>query len=662
MPKPQSFLPILTVSFLFLSALISPLITACNGNGGTSDQESILYNTPSSRTENTSGNSPDASSSADDGKQYTAQDIVDLSNTDNTESIVAIFMGGGTGDSTAQTDTVTLNADDIGLPAGGTATLTIQGSGINYTMAATADANGTITYEIPAIATGSEITVTLTVKAADGTMLYTGSNTKTVSGGQFQMDIQLARQFWTLPASIRGKASPAVIAYKISSADSDSVLFSAEGLEDAPEGAVFSYSWKDASGAELGTGATLTRTVSELLGGAIPTGDITKTFTVTVSYTDASGSTVTSSGSASATVGGPAPLPDFKITMTAPSAFETRASGENTVYLVPDSDMTSTDVTKLFRFTAELKNASDSWPDGVTYTWSFLPSSPQTATTIDASASVLTSLTAAPINETAVTVTCTAKVGTILTKDAESSVTVRLKAGLPLASLSAYLDSLTAGSASAPHVLPAITGLTPGDIGTLRTLVRTKNTFVDLSNTTLPSGTNMTTAFFHDDSTPINRLIRAPKLPADVTTLVRTFGYATNLVEAPEIPAGVTNMASCFQWCYALTSVPEIPDGVTNLSACFDMGNHATALSGPPVIRIPASVENMFKCFNRCTSLQNVDIIIEGTSVTNWQYAFNYITSAQNVTVWVPNDDVKNAILDPANGNDGVTVNIGTGP
>lgn len=284
MPKPQSFLPILTVSFLFLSALISPLITACNGNGGTSDQESILYNTPSSRTENTSGNSSGASSSADDGKRYTAQDIVDLSNTGSTESIVAIFMGGGTGGSTApQPGTVTLRADDIGLPAGGTATLTIQGNGMEYTATASADANGTVSYEIPAIASGSAITATLTVKTADGTVLYTGSSNQTISGGDFQMNIRLTRKFWTLPASIRGKASPAVIAYKISSADSDSVLFSAEGLEDAPDGAVFSYSWKDASGAELGTGATLTRTVSELLGGAIPTGDITKTFTVTVS-------------------------------------------------------------------------------------------------------------------------------------------------------------------------------------------------------------------------------------------------------------------------------------------------------------------------------------------------------------------------------------------
>ena len=65
-----------------------------------------------------------------------------------------------------------------------------------------------------------------------------------------------------------------------------------------------SYSWKDETGAEVGTGATLTRTAGQMLGaGFTPMNDSeTRTYTVDVSYTDASGSTVTSSGSATATI------------------------------------------------------------------------------------------------------------------------------------------------------------------------------------------------------------------------------------------------------------------------------------------------------------------------------------------------------------------------
>lgn len=601
---------------------------------------------------------------------------MDLSNTDNTESIVAIFMGGGTGDSTAQTDTVTLNADDIGLPAGGTATLTIQGSGINYTMAATADANGTITYEIPAIATGSEITVTLTVKAADGTMLYTGSNTKTVSGGQFQMDIQLARQFWTLPASLTVTASPASLLYDTSTWDTVSATFSISGLEGAPTGAAISYRWEDAAapGTAVGTGPSLTMTVHQLLGGTLPAGEITKTYTVTASYTDTAGEAKTASGSASVTSVFWLTIPDFKITMTAPTGLETVTSGSNTVYLVTDADMASIDASKKFSFTAELKNASDSWPDGVTYTWSF-NGTPSFSDSAGATAGGLTNLTAAPINETAVTVTCTVELpGTLLTKDAESSVTVRIKKGLSVDDLSSYLSSLPTGSASAPNVLPPIIGLTSStDIKTAITNVLYANSskYVDLSETQLPDGINMLSAFYIATATPLANLVKAPKLPSMVASnsLNATFANCINLVEPPVIPDGITEMSGCFQWCHKLTTAPNIPDTVTGISNCFDFGSHsgypaASALIGPSTITIPAGVTNMNKCFNHCLSLKNVNIVIKNPNTgTNWTWAFNDFPASANVTIYVPNADVQAEIM-AMNWYDNTKfrVEIGSGP
>ena len=63
-----------------------------------------------------------------------------------------------------------------------TATLTITGPGVDYNVTATVDADGNVTFIVPAIATGTEVTVTLAVKAANGAVLFSGSKTQVLNG------------------------------------------------------------------------------------------------------------------------------------------------------------------------------------------------------------------------------------------------------------------------------------------------------------------------------------------------------------------------------------------------------------------------------------------------------------------------------------------------
>lgn len=372
-------------------------------------------------------------------------------------------------------------------------------------------------------------------------------------------------------------------------------------------------------------------------------------------------------------------IPDFKITMTAPTGLETVTSGENTVYLVTDADMSSVASSRMFNFKAELKNGTDSWPSGVTYTWSF-NGTPSSSDSAGATAGGLTTLTAAPESETPATVTCTANIGTILEKDAESSVTVRIKKGLSVDDLSSYISSLPPGSKSAPNVIPPIIGLTSStNLKTAITDILQANRlkYIDLSATQLPDGINMEGAFFKELSGAkvIPNLIKAPKLPASVTaandSLSCIFSTCTNLAEAPEIPEGVKSLNAAFQWCYSLTTAPEIPDSAEILSGCFDHGSGTSSLThgsvaspltaGRTAITIPDGVTNMFKCFNNCTALQDVDIIVKGTSVTDWTKAFQGIDSAtQHVTVQVPNYCVKQAI-ESAAGNGSVNIVVSDG-
>ena len=97
---------------------------------------------------------------------------------------------------------MTFIASSIGLTDGGTVTLTISGSGYNYSGTASATESGNVNFEIPMITSGSNITVGLTVKNSAGTVLYSGSREQTVNGESSSIEVSLSRQYWIMPASI----------------------------------------------------------------------------------------------------------------------------------------------------------------------------------------------------------------------------------------------------------------------------------------------------------------------------------------------------------------------------------------------------------------------------------------------------------------------------
>lgn len=167
---------------LFIMFLLLTVIS-CNGNGGGSDSYGETY-TPPAGINNDNSN---------DNNKINATDILNMSNDGDIEGLIRMFSGSSSGGSdTAQTNTVIIRAADIGLPAGGTVTLTISGDGIDYTATASADADGNVSYEIPAILASTEITASLQVMNSTGTVLYAGSSTQTVTGDITQIQISLS--------------------------------------------------------------------------------------------------------------------------------------------------------------------------------------------------------------------------------------------------------------------------------------------------------------------------------------------------------------------------------------------------------------------------------------------------------------------------------------
>ncbi|MBQ3687050.1 MAG: hypothetical protein II932_04400, partial [Treponema sp.] len=249
-----------------------------------------------------SGSSGSSGSSGGSSGTFTAQDLADAITAGDAGKIIELVSQSG-GTASPETQTVSMSAEDLGLPTGGTVTLTVTGRGVSFSETRAADADGFVRFEVPKVETNSFVTIELSVQDSNGTIFWYGRDTQQVKEGG-NLSVSIARQFWTLPESLTVLVSPSAIAYNDTAPDSTSVTFSITNLDGAPDDAVFSYSWKDADGNEVGTGASLTRTAGQMLGASFtPLNDSeTRTYSVDVSYTDASGSTVTSSGSAAATI------------------------------------------------------------------------------------------------------------------------------------------------------------------------------------------------------------------------------------------------------------------------------------------------------------------------------------------------------------------------
>lgn len=131
------------------------------------------------------------------------------------------------------------------------------------------------------------------------------------------------------------------------------------------------------------------------------------------------------------------------------------------------------------------------------------------------------------------------------------------------------LPTLTAGTYSYN-----ITGLTStdlgsagntGSLGNILANYTPENVYLDLSETSIPSGTTTLYNSFKGTSC----LKYAPIIPSTVTSLEQAFYKCTALIEAPSIPEGVTNIKSAFYKCASLETVPLIPSTVVNTESAF---------------------------------------------------------------------------------------------
>ena len=168
--------------FLTLSAVI--LLAACRGNGGSADSGGPTY-IPGGGNGGSSG----GDTTGDSTNSFTAQDLLNLSNAGSVDRMIELFQTNAGSESC----TVVMTAEALGLPAGGSVTLTITGSGISYTRTASADADGNVYFEVPLLESKTTVTVELIVQDENGTVFFSGSEEQEVDS-EGNLHVTLIRQ------------------------------------------------------------------------------------------------------------------------------------------------------------------------------------------------------------------------------------------------------------------------------------------------------------------------------------------------------------------------------------------------------------------------------------------------------------------------------------
>ncbi len=184
-------------SILFYSILyLFSLFVSCDGIGASVNSDGGLYGGTSG--DSGSGGIAGSGRMEAGGNTFTVEDLISLSNAGNTEAIIELLSGSGENEAVG-TFMVILSGSDIGLPAGGSVTLSITGDGYNYDGLAQDAGDGIVSFAVPRIAVGTTVTVTLEVKAADGSIAATGTATQRVTEGGCDFSIALVD---TAPAPV----------------------------------------------------------------------------------------------------------------------------------------------------------------------------------------------------------------------------------------------------------------------------------------------------------------------------------------------------------------------------------------------------------------------------------------------------------------------------
>ncbi|MBO7612513.1 MAG: leucine-rich repeat protein, partial [Treponema sp.] len=197
------------------------------------------------------------------------------------------------------------------------------------------------------------------------------------------------------------------------------------------------------------------------------------------------------------------------------------------------------------------------------------------------------------------------------------AVTVIESRDVPINTLSTYLSSLAANDKDHPYKIN-VTGLTSSNLSQLTTAIQNSSVYVDLSSTNLPDGitdANDGDGLFYRCS----KLVKAPTIPGDVTSMRAWFFQCYNLQTAPTIPNGVTDIWSAFEYCNSLKTPPTLPNSVTSMNACF-LG--CSSLESAPEIPTNSGLKELCSVFSGCVNLKTGPSVIPG-NIEDMQGCFN---------------------------------------
>ena len=351
--------------------------TSCNGNGGSLDSEGETYSSAGGQASVSSGSGLVA------GGGITGAGILAASNGGDGGTILSGVAADSQTASASGTTTVALSASAIGLPSGGSVSLTISGGGISYASESSASSDGNVYFTVPAIASGTTVTVSIVVKAADGSVSCYGSKTQTVTDGASLVDVTLtdgtgtdggtagAGGEWSLPSALTVSGSLIPLYYDPTGTLNPDVTFTVANILTTPSEGTLTYTWTNSQTGAVISGAagkTLTIRLGDLMGSTTDAGQ--KGVSVTATYTDADGNVSTATGSASVTVFS-YQMPEFTISVTPAPGVTANSDGSYSV-----TNLSSTVLT----FTASPASGS-SFLMGTTFAWKVNGTAVPTATT-----------------------------------------------------------------------------------------------------------------------------------------------------------------------------------------------------------------------------------------------------------------------------------------
>lgn len=261
------------------------------------------------------------------------------------------------------------------------------------------------------------------------------------------------------------------------------------------------------------------------------------------------------------------------------------------------------------------------------------------------------------------------------------TATVESGRNVPINTLSTYLSGLAANDKDHPYKIN-VTGLSTSNLSQLTTAIQNSSVYVDLSSTNLPDGItddNDGNGLFYNCS----KLVKAPAIPSDVTSMRAWFFGCYNLQTAPTIPNGVTDLWSAFEYCTSLKIPPTLPNSVTSMNACF-LG--CSSLESAPEIPTNAGLKELCSVFYGCVNLKtgpsvipsNIDDMqscfegagLDGSNTitiyadiydaTSWGKAFKGCPNVK-LHIGIDGSDEKQAVIDAiktATGNDPLKISF----